>query len=744
MKKSMKAALLTLFLATLPGALYAEDSKNADQEETSAKTLFAAEEEQTPKQKRADYIGDIEFKELTTQDAVRILSELSGQNVIVTKDASKVRFSLFIRKASLEEAVDSMCRVTGLWYRKGQDSNVFVVMTRDQFKEDVLVYRNESTKVFTLKHQNVVSAANSIRALFGTRVILQEPETDESYEFDGDMDSGNSSSSSSVSSNRNSRNNRSRNNNYQNLGSNAQANELAGDAETLESLTTAKLEQIGARTRLTESDVSGMIQAAPIRVTYNSLHNLLLVRSSDERALQDIEQLIKEIDQPAKQVLLQMKIMRVALGEDEDSVFDFQYTDSKTTSGPSSSSTQNPLSSGSSIPEQVFGLGMKPDQLTTGSLLFQVANSNWLAKLAFLETENRTKLISTPLIMASNNKEAEIFIGEERPLVENVSSSGGTVSDGVVQPIVVTTEISKKDIGTKLKIWPRINSDATVTLDIEQEISQIKEGAATIPVSTGGSTLENYSIDTYTTTQLTLTAVAKHAQTIAIGGLIEESKSDDVRGIPGVNKIPVLKDALSSKEKAFSRSELVILIKPYIYDSVDLTGEGLKRVQQELSLDEQKDLLDDEARKSARERGKYGDLNLQNMEAVAQTVQELLNDPGQFDSGTGLDWFHDSLLVNTLGTVEKNGLFFTRVVVTNQQRSRLMLDENSLGDYWSGLAWVFPHGEKEVRIDGYATRSAILISGQPVEQVLAAQKVPVRYVMNAAGNGPAAGIGVKK
>lgn len=674
--------------------------------------------------KKTDYIGDIELKQVTMQDAVRILSELSGRNVIVTKDAADTEFSLFVRDASLHEAIDSMCRVTGLWYRKDADTDVYIVMTPEQFKEDVLVYRNESTKIFPLKHQNVVSAANAIQALFGNRVVLQAPKTDGSYQFDGDMGSGDSSQS--QRSNRNNRNNRNTGrNNGQSSGQ-----ELSGGAQSLtRDLALGTLEQIGGRTVLKESDVSGLVHAAPIRVTYNSLHNLLLVRSSDENALRDIQQLIQEIDQPAKQVLLQMKIMRVSLGENEESVFDFQYTSNSTRNNfPSSATLDNPLGGGR-LPDNLAGLGMKPDQLATGSLVFQVVKSDWLAKLAFLESENRTRLISTPLIMASNNKEAEIFIGEERPLVENVSSSGGVVADGVLQPLIVTTETTRKEIGTKLKIWPRINSDATVTLDIEQEISQINIGAATIPVATGGSNLAEYSIDTYNTTKLTLTAVAKNSQTIAIGGLIEERNADGTRGIPGVSSIPVLGDLLSSDEKDFSRSELVILIKPYIYDSVDLKGDGLNRVKEQLSFEENLAEVEEEASKALQADKEEAEIDLAKLEQVAHTLRLLLQNPEVFNSVIGIDWHHNDLMLSSLGTVEHNGMHFTKVLVNNQSRLSMSLNESVLGDYWSGQAWLFTAQEKEASIQGFGKRMAILVSDRPVEQVLNERKVSMRYVM---------------
>jgi general secretion pathway protein D len=674
------------------------------------------------------YMGDIEFKDSSMQDAVRILSELSGRNVIVTKAAADNRFSMFIRQTTLEEAIESMCRITGLWYRKSADTGNYIVMTDDQFREDVLVYRNETTKTFNLQHQNVVSAANAIQALFGQRVTLQEPQEDSSYQFDGDMGTGVTGQGNLNSESSRFANNRFNQRSITQTSTGVAAiggaeDELSGNLQRMNDGRLRSVSKLGDQNILEGDDLVGNVRAAPIRITYNNLHNLLLVRSSDEKALQDIESLIVEIDKPAKQVLLQMKIMRVYLGEDENSVFDFQYASKSTTSGPNSSLVSNPLG-GDSLPNSVFGMGMAADQLTSGSLVFQLARGEWLAKLAFLETQNRTKLVSTPLIMASNNKEAEIFIGEERPLVEGFSVFGGVVSDGVIQPSYISAETSLKEVGTKLKIWPRINADATVTLDIEQEISSINLNSARLPVATE-SKVEEYNIDTYSTTSLNLTAVAKHGQTIAIGGLIEESKDDQTREIPGINKIPVLKDVLSSEVKGRSRSELVILIKPYIYDSAELANQSLQSLQQELETEQ--------AKEEVRRQQDFADaqaVDLQKAQQLGESLQALLQNQNAFGKTAMLQWSLDSgLSAVSLGESQQNGVYFYHLQIQNHNRSSVFIDQQTLGNKWLGAAWIFADGNDKALIRPRRSQHAIVISDKPLQQVLNAAKQDFRLLL---------------
>ena len=671
-----------------------------------------------------EFIGDVEFKKVTMQDAVRILSELSGRNVIVTQDAANKSVSMFIRNATLVEAIDSMCRITGLWYRKDSDTNVYIVMTAAQFKEDVLVYRNEVNRIFTLQHQNVVSAANAIQTLYGSRVDLEAPVNDRGYKFDGDLAKLTENANRRTTRNRRNTNNKKGVNNRPVSEKDKSLQKLTGE------LSSNTLSQIGDSTIVDETEIAGYTQAAPIRVTYNRLHNLLLVRSSDEKAINDIENLIKQIDKPAKQVLLQMKIMRVSLGEDEASVFDFQYTNDSV-SGPNSGLITNPLQ-GAGVSGKTFGLGMDREGLQTGSLLFQLATDNWLAKLAFLESESRTKTISTPIVMASNNKEAEIFIGEERPFVENISSNGGTITaDGIITPRVLTTEITKQDVGTKLRIWPRINSDSTVTLDIEQDISRLNEDAATIPVATGGGALEEYDIDTVTTTNLKLTAIARHGQTIAVGGLVEEADSDTSRRVPGTSDIPILGDLFSSDTKEKTKSELVILIKPFIYDSADSSRVKAEELKSLVNMNESKNIIEKEIGNSYV--NNRSDLKVdRDIQDIAQDLRNVMLDPNSFKAETAVDWQYKNFIITSAGSTLLNGYYYTKVVVNNDRRIPVEVDEASLGDYWEGIAWLPKPGENMSKMDGLDRRTAILITKTPIENIVKQQGLNMRYVLSGA------------
>ena len=152
--------------------------------------LFAA-----PNVSAYESLGTVEFKAATVGDASRVISELAKVDVVVTDAAKNKLVSLYIKDASVESTIDSMCRITGLWYRKNTKFNIFYIMTEEEFGNNVVVEQEYTTRIFELKHQNVSDAAYAIEALFGIRVTLSEPKDNASYELDGDFGGGEDSSS---------------------------------------------------------------------------------------------------------------------------------------------------------------------------------------------------------------------------------------------------------------------------------------------------------------------------------------------------------------------------------------------------------------------------------------------------------------------------------------------------------------------------------------------------------------------
>ena len=283
----------------------------------------------------------------------------------------------------------------------------------------------------------------------------------------------------------------------------------------------------------------------PIYITVNREHNLIIVRTSDAAAVKEIERLVKEMDRPTPQVLLEMKILELTVGDSFSQTFSL---------GAISGDGKHSLSLGNA------------DATETGSLIYTFIDSRIAARIELLEKNNRINTLSSPILLASNNRPARVFVGEERVLVTGVTTTDPVLnaSGGIVTPGKVTYETEIRDIGNTLNIIPKINADRTVTLSIQQDSSSVLEGAVTLPPITVGNTTQSFTIDSVKTANVEGIVVAKDGLTVAIGGLISSTTSNSVRKVPLLGDIPLVGELFKNKEQSTTKNELVLLITPRI------------------------------------------------------------------------------------------------------------------------------------------------------------------------------------
>lgn len=282
----------------------------------------------------------------------------------------------------------------------------------------------------------------------------------------------------------------------------------------------------------------------PIYITVNREHNLIIVRTSDASAVKEIERLVKEMDRPTPQVLLEMKILELSVGDSFNQTFSL---------GAISSDGKHTLDLGNTVASEA------------GSFIYTFIDSRIAARIELLEKNNRINTLSSPILLASNNRPARVFVGEERVLVTGVSVADPIIDSGIViSPGRVSYETEIRDIGNTLNIIPKINADRTVTLSIQQDSSTVLEGAVTLPPITVGNSTQSFVIDSVKTANIEGIVVAKDGLTVAIGGLISTTKSNIERKVPLLGDIPVVGELFKNKEQSNTKNELVLLITPRI------------------------------------------------------------------------------------------------------------------------------------------------------------------------------------
>lgn len=166
-----------------------------------------------------------------------------------------------------------------------------------------------------------------------------------------------------------------------------------------------------------------------------------------------------------------------------------------------------------------------------------------------LESDAGTNVLSTPNLIALDNEEAKIVIGQNVPFVTGSFTNTGTGSSSV-NPFQT---IERKDVGLTLRIKSQIGEGGTVRMTIYQENSSV---VARTSNSTSGPTTDKSSIET--------TVVADDGQIVVLGGLLKDEYADGEDRVPGLASIPVLGHLFKSENRKRIKTNLMVFLRPVV------------------------------------------------------------------------------------------------------------------------------------------------------------------------------------
>jgi general secretion pathway protein D len=225
----------------------------------------------------------------------------------------------------------------------------------------------------------------------------------------------------------------------------------------------------------------------------------------------------------------------------------------------STTSTTTTTTTGETIlshPADVFATILNPEKF---SALITAAASKGLVHV-----------LASPNILALDNKEAKIEIGNEVPVATSITQPLA----GAGNEITATSQVQFKTVGTLLTVTPHINAQKQVTLKISQEVSSV--GA---PVLIGGQ-----SFTGFTTRKANTSAIVQDGHTLVIGGIIQQNDTQNREGIPFLSDIPVLGYLFGNTSDHVSRDELIVMVTPHVISNMeeadDLTREVTSRVRE--------------------------------------------------------------------------------------------------------------------------------------------------------------------
>jgi len=169
------------------------------------------------------------------------------------------------------------------------------------------------------------------------------------------------------------------------------------------------------------------------------------------------------------------------------------------------------------------------------------------------EFKGAINVLSTPQILTSDNKEAEIVVGENVPFISQKESDPARSQS-------VFTSIERKDVGITLRLTPQIAEGDYVKLDIYQEISALKQ-ESTVVILTVGPTTTKRSTKT--------SVVVKDNQTVVIGGLMQEREEENINKVPLLGDIPLLGWLFKNKSVQKKKTNLLVFLTPHIVKEAD-------------------------------------------------------------------------------------------------------------------------------------------------------------------------------
>ena len=285
-------------------------------------------------------------------------------------------------------------------------------------------------------------------------------------------------------------------------------------------------EAVGTAQRLLDEEVA--IVAEP-----NS--NALLV-SASPRYFAQVETMIEELDQPQKQVLIQVLLAEVTL--DGSTEWGMQWTSDVDLQGKS-------LPGDSANVNSRFGLD--PSSAGLGGLTATLTGDNWGFILRAMQSDGRLEILSRPQILAVDNMEATIDVGQRVPVVtgSRVTERGDSINT-----------FNYETVGVQLTVTPRINTEGTVKMDVSPTISSLS--SSSVAVSSG------FTVPIINSRSATTTVSVQDGQTVVIGGLISTEDDERVTKIPWLGDIPYIGAAFKRTKKTRVRSELLIILTPHV------------------------------------------------------------------------------------------------------------------------------------------------------------------------------------
>ncbi len=308
----------------------------------------------------------------------------------------------------------------------------------------------------------------------------------------------------------------------------------------------------------TEGDDGSSTLEASARIQAHAETNSLVI-SAQPAELRSLQSVIRSLDIPRAQVLVEAIIAEVTLDTARELGIQWQAT-SNLADGDGIIGGTNFGTGGNNILSQVFNPIGSPNAVAPGpglNLGYLAGTTSILgneilelgAVLRALSTDSDSNVLSTPSVVTMDNAEASISVGQEVPFITGqFTNTSVDTAAGQVNPFQT---INREEVGILLTVTPKINEGDSVILTIQQEVSALLPAVGAVDLITSKRTLS---------TQV----MVRDNDILVLGGLISDDLQETEDRVPGLGNIPVLGELFKFRSNRQVKRNLMVFIRPRI------------------------------------------------------------------------------------------------------------------------------------------------------------------------------------
>jgi general secretion pathway protein D len=291
--------------------------------------------------------------------------------------------------------------------------------------------------------------------------------------------------------------------------------------------------------------------------------NAIVVRGTPDQ-ISLAEKLVDDLDKARPEVLVDIAVLQIS--KDRSRTLGFSPPSSATVtlqSNVNTSTTTTTSTTGTTTPTTPTGLELN----TLGNLNatdFQVSIGS--ANLSAVMSDSDTKMLQNPQVRALDNQKATLKIGERVPVATGSFQPG--IGGVGINPLV-NTQFQYLDVGVNIDVTPHVHSDRDITLKIVMEISSV----------VGQSSIGGISQPIIGQKKVEHEIRLRDGEPSLIGGIMDDSQTRSLAGIPGLAQIPIIKWLFGQETKDHEEDETVFAITPHVVRAVDITASNQRPIE---------------------------------------------------------------------------------------------------------------------------------------------------------------------